>query len=275
MLNHIKYSSIRLRDVQQRVTIKGPDTSCFSSVKLSLGGNIVTFKAPKHRPPNSSYEQILPVPFNSMDFGCRALNEFDMPDQSWKSQTLFYRAWRFCGPWFTGTLGRVAMSISVYEPSEKSNDSSFFHPRALENNLFNFLNSLYAQNSEANMVEAPVNWKPSEKLPVPGALFHIIPKRKVAGCSQVIIFPISHTHFIEINFRFNRSFGDQLKELDTLISSQPMYDFANQIIDSLNLELSEESQEQFDNIKAEYPDMKLTENFPPINWSVSNSSIAT
>lgn len=274
MLENIKYSALRLRSPQSPVTLEGPGTNSLRPVKLTLGGNILSFCAPKHRPHKSSFEQISPTNFNSMDFGSRDFSEHIMPDQSWKSRTCFLRAWRFCGPWFTGVLGRVSMSISILEPSKLNKDTSFFHPKVLENTIFNYLSSEHAHKDKANRVEAPVDWEPLMPFSVPAARFSIKPKHQTNGTQQSIILPISDTHLIEIYFRFSYSYWDDETSSRKLLDPQPLHELADQIISTLQLELSETSQAQLDRVMAEFPDMKLTETFAPIDWEADKKAIA-
>ncbi|KEQ12253.1 hypothetical protein [Endozoicomonas numazuensis] len=271
MFDLIKYSSIQLRDIKEPATPKGPDFSLCGLVKHDLAGNILSFRSPKHCPKNSYSKAIYERRFKSMEFYTRLSNERVMPDQKWRHRTIFARTWAYCGPWFTGKLYQQTISINIIEPETVNNNISFFHPRAFESTILRLLTSSYSHNDESNQHIAPVDWKPLTWLPTPGAEFSITePRGRPDSAKQVVILPFSDHHLLKISFSYGRNFWNETDlPDDELVSTLPLIKLRNSIIDSIHLELSPESQAQLDKATAECSGVKLTETFPPIDWSAT------
>ncbi|WP_062261242.1 hypothetical protein [Endozoicomonas arenosclerae] len=273
MLSSIKYSKLRLRDVDQPVSPKGPEASTYKTLRIDLAGNILEMIMPRHNPPSSSHSQVSPTTYKIMQFGSRTFSTDSMPDQSWMYKTLLHRVWSFYGPWFTGILGDVSCSISILEESDQKTGTSYFHPKVFEYSIYKYLTSLYENKTGSNIVEAPVKWEVLKTLPVPSASFYVLPTRKVSGVIKKVIFPISDQHLVEIHFRFSRSMWDRYHELHNLIDPEPMYQSVKTIISSLDLRLSSDSKKQLDEIKVSSSEILVTDTFPPINWSSARPAI--
>jgi hypothetical protein len=113
---------------------QGPAFSSAKRVQFSLSGTQIEFLAPKHRPdarvtkgrnPDRNYT------LKNMFFSSNFDKKFQLAD-NWQSCSLFYRSWAFNGPWFTGPLAELNMSLILIRPKERNNKVSYFHPRAFE-----------------------------------------------------------------------------------------------------------------------------------------------
>jgi len=283
MIDWIKYLPIKLRYIdklKKHPAPKGPSFTFARSLRYSINGSELTFKAPKHRPSHPSdkaynaghYQDLLNFRFN-------AFNEDEMPDDSWLYQSIFHRAHAFYGPWFTGVQYQLNISAILITPRQPITETSFFHPRVFENSLSNYLSSLYDHdvNEARSRWTAPINWSPINNLPVPAASFNIIPnlKNNDDRMKQILCLPLSDDHILVVSLThnlYNHNLNISLKKLKELFDVTPMETLANDIINSFQLTLSPEAQAQYDKVKAICPDMSLVEEFAPLKWSTDANS---
>ena len=265
MINWIKFTPLRLRDHDGSLEFNGPDFSKSKSSVLNIGGNKLSFRAPRHR--SSSVEsifykknkEVLTTHFDYFGSGITA-------NDNWRYNVIFRRSWDYYRPWFCGAAGSLSMSVSILTRTEGKafQGASFFHPRSFEYALTNFLHVLYGFKSNSKgkaLYQAPVNWTPCAKIPVVSVLFNIEPiNRKL-----IFSFPISDTHIVQFIFSYIAAESEAEK--------QHMEKLAHDIIDSVKLELTSETQAKVDAIAKECGDMRLTENFPPLKWPIKPEDI--
>lgn len=261
MIDFIKYFPLKLRQPDQNEAIRGPYFSSLKDITLKVSGNTLRFQTPRHQP---KYDYI-PVCVKSRDgieSPFRLIN--GSANKTWISAIIFGRAYSFWYQWFGGHKGDLNFDISIIKRHDKHvfNGFSLLHPRGFEYAITNYLNTLYGFKDSLGKAtyQAPINWRTHSNLPVFSASFDIKPSNE----SLLYVFPISHRHFVKMEFAYI-GIGDKLR--------QQMEALANRIIDSVTLELGPETQSQWDEISAQCADMSLCEEFPPLKWPIKREEI--
>ena len=191
MLNLIKYSSLKLKDVEEPIVPQGPSFNQCGLIKHNLGGNCLQFRSPKHRPRNTYSKSIYEKRYKNMEFYTKLSNNLEMSDESWRYRTIFMRTWSYNGSWFTGKVYQQSLHINILEPNQINKKISFFHPRAFETTILQLLTSSYSHYDGCNARIAPVNWKPLTQHPMPAVTFTVsIPMRRLDDTKQIVIIPL-------------------------------------------------------------------------------------
>lgn len=268
MLDAIKYLPLEWRRQNNNCVPKGPKLSERNRVHCLIGGSLVTFRAPRHKPRRRFVSPVLPRA--NEDELVQGLNR---TEGKWRLGVSFMRRWAFWGPWMTGAKGELSMSVAVaarHEDHEYHN-ASFFHPRVFESALVDYLNTIYGQErSESGYPDyyGPVNWKAEQHLPVFSARCTVYRTMRYAqpfDPKTLICFPITQKHFVQITFS-RRIYSEDRS--GPFFDTTPIDDLQEAIIDSIQLELGPEAQAEWNRVSAECPDMSLTEHFAPLKWPI-------
>ena len=275
MVSWLKYNRLDFRkrgDIPS--TPKGPNFKRATYYRCQLAGNGFVIRLPRYNPKRHS--KVLGRPrlsYNRNYLPDQKFREYANPDQNWRYCSVVTSAWAFMGPWFTGVKAQVSMGLSVLEPLEINENASFFHPRAFEAVVADFLTSSYYAYQKQPLTEkprwtAPVNWRVLDGLPVPVVSFDILPPsyEKTAN-ERSFLFPVGDHYLAEVSFSIHKYYNGSAEEEAHLIDDKPMDELIDNIINSIQLTLSPEAQAQYDRVKAECPDMRVTEDFPPLDWS--------
>ncbi|MGI9278899.1 MAG: hypothetical protein ACR2PX_04615 [Endozoicomonas sp.] len=83
----------------------------------------------------------------------------------------------------------------------------------------------------------------------------------------MFFFPLGDRYLGALFFGRHKYFQGGAEQEAHLIDDKPMDELIDNIINSIQLTLSPEAQAQYDRVKAECPDMQVTEDFPPLDWS--------
>lgn len=269
---------LKLRESDNLVTPKGPSFNTARKVRINIAGTEIEFRAPKHRPRHSNRENTEP----KQKYERRQLNflsKYDEEDialgrkDNWEEMLLLWRSWAFNGPWFTGTLGELSLSLRLIRPINYAQQFSLFHPRAMEMIIGDYLTFLYGHrlNKFRNNIQeymAPLDWQPLNNLPVNVASMRVeshdfTPYRRN---SRMIYFPIADDIMVLFSFDPSRLKNLPKAEMDKLVNPKPMYDMIDNIINSIQLKLSPEAQSQQAKALKGIADTSLIKNFPPIKW---------
>ena len=97
-------------------------------------------------------------------------------------------------------------------------------------------------------------------LPVVSVAFDVGPDNE----TQYFAFPVTPHHFVLFAFSYTVSRKDV---------KQSMQDLADEVINSVSLELNGKTQDLVDNVKAQCPDMALTKTFAPLKWPMKVEDI--
>jgi hypothetical protein len=268
MINWLKYPPFELSFLDRGPDddYNGPTFKQAKPIRLLAGGNVIRLRAPKHSF-FSSTPSIYVRNQDGMETSFGDGNKFAATD-NWKECSLVVRRIEYRLPWFRGTKGSLSMSLAIVTraPKKAFARTSFFHPRSFEFILSNYLNTQYGHEHDSKGVArytAPINWQVHQQLPVFSVSFDV----EGNNADFCYFFPISDTHFIRLNFFFYGGSDIKFKE--------EMKVLAKEIIQSVTLELGPQSQAQWDRVKAECPDMNLSESFAPLQWPIKPEDIET
>lgn len=253
----------------------GPSFARAKKWKLSIEGTQIEFRAPKHRPmvksdkagyPERSYRYADKMFFKSQN------TEVVVADL-WKSVSLFYHDWAFNGPWFTGCLAQVSMSLFIFKSKQPNKNVSFFHPRAFEQTIGDFLSNRYSKDKDEgqHVYRAPLNWLPIKNLPVVAARLEVIADGSITPYSkdEYLFFPIDDQHFITMIFYPSRDVNGTEAEIDKIIGYKNLGELIDNIIGSLKITLSPEAQAQQERALEGLENKSLIKSFPPMKWTKS------
>lgn len=263
MISWLKYFPLDLRDSKEGNSVRGPEFSSARSVKLDFMGNILRLRAPRHRS-NAGETQIY-IKGMKADLA----NQFQTwhgATENWEYSTLLYRNWDYWREWFRGLHGSLTIHTAVLTRKEGRSfeGSSFFYPGAFEFAIANFLNTMYGvqRRGTAFTERAPINWQPHYHLPVFSCSFELWQGDDLN--SIYFFFPLTDQHLGVIDFSLTVSGDEPVQQARKLVT---------QIINSVQLELSIESQAQLQRVKQEAGELKLSETFAPLKWPIEADDI--
>ena len=286
MRNFLKYPNIRFGMPDGVDSLNGANFSSAKKVELKLDDNIITFKAPRHDPLASSIEQRRPWHgHNALE--CNRIDSNLMPSQKWSNLPVFLRDWVFCGPWFTGALTSLSCSglvitRSLEEVKGPSYDLSFFHPKAFESELCEYLTDYYGHRGEdAAYYMAPLNWQPNKINSLFSCRYDLASSGGSSSRDHYVAFPITEKHFFIFSFgvgtRNSKPINIKDGKCDYMqtgpkrfaYDEAPLLELMESIIGSINIQLSPKNQAAYDRIKTENPDleMKLSDTMLPLKWT--------
>lgn len=284
MIGWIKYAPIEWRKRDNDCTPRGPDFAKAKQEIIPIAGSQLRIRVPRHSPSDSIIrQQRLCKGQDALEGGklFRTYGADVMANDLWGFRTPLSRRWAFWGPWMTGAKAELLLSVSVVGRfgDTDSPDVSYFHPRAFETILLQYLNDRYGhhrwdgQSEHMPQYRGPLDWQTRNHLPVFSASCKIY-EQAMNGTTlyrpeHLFFFPVTNRHLVEICF---------VQELYALHNGKPTYDASpiqqlqDAIFNSITLELSPEAQANYDKVKTECPDMKLTDSFPPLKWPVQPGS---
>ena len=271
MRNFIKYSKFKLRDRPGSCTPVGPNFSAAKLLSVQLAGTHLQFRAPRHDPsPYGRVRQIRMKKAYSMSHP-RVLHWNMQPSQSWQSTDIFFREWSFCGPWFTGFMGDTSCFLQVIELNKSNPDVNFLHPKALEVASLAYLTANYGyrvydiDNGRMHYV-GPLNWSTVDQLEVPSVQFDSERLMSGAAPERHVFIPISRSHIAYFSLRTLQSASGTREEVDKQVDPAPFKELVDNIVGSIQVTLSPEAQADWDEIKKNNPDAKVSETCAPLKW---------
>jgi len=263
----------KLRKQQGYCTPKGPSFERARPIRFAIDDTLIQFTAPKHRTKYKSNEARHPKSAYQLEKMIFRADSLDFVlDESWKGFSPLYRAWAFYGDWFTGPLCEMTMSSSIITPASPQPGVSFFHPRAFEQAIADYLTTQYSKHIFKGLSDyiAPVNWSPIDSLPCVAAYAEVAPNPKLSWGDKkkkYLFFPITDQHLVYIVFQPSRFLNLSIEELDKRVDPQPMEDLMHNIINSIQLTLSPEAQAQQSKALEDLEDTSLKKEFPPLKWT--------
>ena len=287
MRNFLKFSSLKLREPKAFCQIQGPSLVFAKKTKLTLADNIVEFKVPGHAPRNNYISAHGPW-YKNNSLECRPVDAEFVPSQNWSKLLVFSREWAFYGSWFMGAVTHLHLAGTVITRNQEKADQdispdSLFHPRAFEYEVCQYLNDYYGHNTDQNKADwlAPVNWRPIKGLSVFGGRFDIAPYHMPNTRTHRVAVPITSTHILLLDFTLggiveasNIQNGQcefaHVGQARFRIDNTPVLELMESIIQSITITLSDKSQQAYDKVKAENPDLKMavSETLAPLQWPV-------
>ena len=271
MRNIIKYSKLKLRERPQSCSPVGPSFKHATTRSVILAGTEVVFKVPRHDPsPYGETPQIRMRKSYSLN-AARPINWNVQPSQSWCHTEIFFRQWSFCGPWFTGYMGRTSCYLEVVELAEANPRLNFMHPKALEAASLSYLTANYGHevidrdSGEMNYI-APLNWSVVTQLDIPAVQFDSESTAGSADPERHVFIPISKLHIAHFSFNTVQNASGTREEVDKQVDPAPFEELVDNIVGSIQVTLSPEAQADWDEIKKNNPDAKVSETCAPLKW---------
>ncbi len=274
---------LKLRESKKRVVPKGPSFRWARTIKSDIDGTKIEFKAPKDRSHLLEIEQFLPKRhYRSSDHACGELNfrsmyndrvrELGLKDHFYKLEFL-YQSWAFYGPWFTGTVAELSLSFNFLKTKNYPKDMSVFHPRAMEQVIGDYLTYLFSRHidftrDDTQDFDAPVDWQPLHHLPVNAVRLTSVPRdfSPHKTIEHFMFFPILDDLIACLHFMPGRILGLPRSELDKRVSVEPMYELMDNIINSIELDLSPEAKAQQQRALKGLDNTELVKDYPPLKW---------
>ncbi len=274
---------LKLREPKQFIVPKGPSFRWARTVCSDLDGTNIIFKAPRYRAKYLDLEPVLPerryrssgssgssMPFRSMYSDEDA--EKGLKDH-FERLKFFYHAWAFYGPWFSGTVAELSLSFDFIKAVNFPDSMSLFHPRALEQVIGEYLTFMYSYHLDFTRdyiqeLDAPVNWQPLHHLPVNAVRMEAVPRDFSAHKTKnhLMFFPIADDIMACLHFMPSRILGLPRSELDKRVSVDPMYELMDNIINSIQLELSPEAKAQQARALDGLGNTELVKDYPLLKW---------
>jgi len=126
----------------------------------------------------------------------------------WRYARFLLRQWYFLSPWFGGVQIVVRMNaLVITAPQEKKFESiSFFHPRAFESALAEYLDSQYGdeKHNKGPKYRGPINWQPVKLNEyISGVRFDVERVTYTPDSeekAQLFAFPVANQQFIVFTF---------------------------------------------------------------------------
>ena len=299
------YFPLKLRERSGPTPTKGPDFSKAKPLRINIAGTEISLRAPKTRakqnllrprqeaapyydlpdaPDNTPYKNQWYSDLTDEEQKERDIYERNQPPRlriddngapGWFVQVLTGRAWDFYGPWFSGALATVHMTIFLNRRIEQPL-GSYFNPKVFELALMDVISEGYGMHNMARVWRVPVDWQPSTQSPLPMVSYKAERKREVRGVSHdvedeyEIAFPITENILARVNLEFRRvhrrtADNSTVEDIEKWTSSEPMRTLIKQIIDSVEVKLSPESQAQLERAQAGLEDTSLSKDFAPID----------
>ena len=256
----------------------GPSFSRAKKWKLDVEGTIIEFSAPKHKPMIKSRKARIPQKQYRYEHHMffKSQNTNVVVADVWEYVSLFYHDWAFNGPWFTGCLANVSMVVSVIKNKMTNENMSYFHPKAFEQTIGDFLTNRYSKYKDEGkfLYQAPIKWKTINNLSVIAARMEVISDGSISPYSkdEYLFFPIDNEHFIMMIFNPLRDARGTEAEIDKVIGYKNLGELIDNIIDSVKITLSPEAKAQQEKALEGLDDTSLVETFLPMDWRKSKSN---
>lgn len=299
------YFPLKLRTRSGPTSVKGPDFKKAKSLVINIAGNIISLRAPKdnagstpaHPRKEAKPYYDLPLTSETKPEGVKLYPDMTPEEREqydyelltapprlringdgapgWNIEVLAGRAWDFNGPWFSGALATVNMIVLVTREAS-TRRGSYFNPRIFEMAVMDHLAEGYGMHDMASIWRVPVDWKPLETASFPAVSYRVERKKGVRGFSQdledeyELVIPVTDEILVRINFEFRREHrrlpdNSGFEDIEKWTSSEPMRTLIQQIIDSVDVKLSPESQAQLERAQEGMQDRSLTKDFAPID----------
>lgn len=269
---------LKLREQTDFCDPVGPSFKNAKKWKLLIEGNHIEFRAPKHTPMVKSKKSRIPE--SSYQYGDIIFQSNYNKDlhvaNDWDEAILFYHNWAFNGPWFSGCLADLSMTFGVLKKRQHSSNISFFHPRAFEQTIADYLTNQFSKQKSHGKPKfiAPKNWQPVGGLPVFAARFQS-ETNKDTGLyfrTEYVFFPLDNQHLGVFIFYPNRYSTGTIDEINAKLGEGNINKLIDDIIDSIHVTLSAEAKLQQSRALEGLEAPSLTNSFPPLDWSGSKTS---
>ncbi|HWV14674.1 MAG TPA: hypothetical protein VN030_04520 [Cellvibrio sp.] len=262
----------RFKDQTEFLSPEGPGFAWAPWKTFELSGTQIKIKVPRHRTTHAN-KSVNPSRAYRLD---QLQNEYYQRNGIRSCGCLIMsRSWQFYGPWFTGKKGTIRMAVTIVSPTDIPKGLNYFHPRAFEGGVSDFLTTEYggqfSVTKGTQMWIAPVNWAPRTDFPCIAARFdasNTVVEHEGPDC--YLFIPLSKHQLLRVSCQISRNviLSDRVPEptVDEWIDLAPFLQLANQVLDSVQVTLSPQAQDDQAEALAGLEDKSLVKDFPPIQW---------
>lgn len=261
------------RDLTEHCIPKGPDFSKAESISISASGNIIRFKAPRHKPSIDLDTETKPIDVNLNDFSTFNFISNVENEKDKKHIKCLGRSWGFKGPVFTGYIAEIFFTLNIYKSLvNKDEGTSLFIENNFEKLILKSLSNRFGDIIDSNdyiqEYLAPVNWSINNILETPSIIHEILPHEDYPHPHKKRLYAVlSNDTYLILQSSMHQKMGGSIKEKDKLIDRQSMIDLTDNIFSSVTIELSEESKKQRDEARSS-PDFKpFNSDVKPLKWT--------
>ena len=271
------YWPYKFRSQTEYLVPRGPGFTGAPVLRTKVNGNEITIKIPRHK----SHLSVKPInPKRTYFIRDNDFGRYIASKPEWEYFPLIARWLDFNGPWFTGNLGSLDVFVGVLRRLRSAPGRSLFHPRAFESTIADFMTFCHghelSRNKSTQDWYAPVDWKALKRFQCVAAKFDAITNAEVRRSERCryLFLPISDHYLLQISCSITRvlpfvnSKEEPEDDTDKWISEEPMKALADQILDSLQVRLSPEVEEQqaiaLKQLGGEA--QGLVEKFAPLKW---------
>lgn len=271
------YLPLKLRSSKKLIIPRGPSFKKAKSYEINFDGTKLKFKAPKDSQKISNTGFLFPA--KKISHGISFFNFGESPShpkeltEKWQHLRCYQSGWAFNGPWFTGTVSDLKLSLTAYRIKNYPEHVSLFHPRAFEKIIGDYLTFFYSEiashSTKIQMYSAPLNWKAFDVGDVYGAHFKLAYTltNRFSGSDLYFVFvPIDQRTLACFSFDTARRGLIPEAAHNKISSLEPLYELMNNIIDSIKVELSPEAKRQKELAQEGLEDPSLVKDYPPIKW---------
>lgn len=264
-------NTFKLREIKKPCCLIGPSIKQARSFFFHVDNTKISLRLPRHRcslayptsrDPKKNYQIENYVLSNTMP-----------SKDGWGSLVCISKAWDFYGPLLTGRAGTVTMTVTINSPQEVETNFSFFHPRAFEQSIADYLKFCYGEEVYPTGQKwlAPSHWKPLTKRESIFAQFQAVTRVKANFYDLYLVTPISDTRLLMINFSLNWD-NVAIDNLNTGLPTNSNHDISNMqqlcedIMNSLEVQLSDKALAQQREALTGLEDTSLVTEYPPLKW---------
>ncbi|MFL0809071.1 MAG: hypothetical protein K6L76_01520 [Agarilytica sp.] len=257
----------KFKELKEFAVPKGVGINSCERVLLDIDGVKVSFLAPPHRPSIKEKKAL----HNKKQIQVGNGNTYT-PNNSfgrWRGGLHFGRDFAFQGPAFTGSIAELSIDLLLFNTKLKKSSETLFDPSFLEASVLDRLTEHYSEEKAywAPCWQAPSNWKPINIDGVSSVSYDAIKVRGGGDFFKEYVYPIFDDTFFMLRFREIQETNGSLAAMDKLISREPLDQLANDIIKSVQVELSEEAKQQLARAKQEFPNVQLSQDVQPLKWT--------
>ncbi|HWV15846.1 MAG TPA: hypothetical protein VN030_10485 [Cellvibrio sp.] len=137
------YVPYKFRRQTEYCSPKGPDLKWAPWVHFSVNGTDIKLKVPRH---NITSPMETDYPRRRYTLDSHHFENHRRSKDGWMSRSVIAHGWNFNGPWFIGRLAHVRMYANILTPSDANERLSFFHPRAFEAGIADFMTYIYGED---------------------------------------------------------------------------------------------------------------------------------
>ncbi|WP_062266624.1 hypothetical protein [Endozoicomonas arenosclerae] len=252
----------------------------WEKIRIDLSGNILTMELPPH---HNSYgfggnttggEKKPPERVNIYSPDNYLTNkDEEEAGMGWRSegyafQGLINRRWEFMGPiWRGRPLGSTRLVLMLCHNYTLPESMSFFTPSDLEKIV---LRSAYFQavrRIDLHQPKVPVNWRVIHNPLAPWVLYETHNSMKgdpettqeFAHIKSTLIIPLAREYNLRLYFTYSGY-------TPVSLSLKHMHKIREQVIDSIQLDYTQEHLQQIQHLRTIMPDSSISETLEPMPW---------